>query len=68
MAAWLDQLFSAKVTTKEGGIVRRKKKSVRKHASLRELADEVKERDWHLIETQDQYVVICRSGAVKIHC
>lgn len=58
-------MFAAKIATVDG-IVRRKKSSVAMHASREELIAAVKKRNFHLIETGDQFVVICNSGAVKI--
>jgi ATP-dependent RNA circularization protein (DNA/RNA ligase family) len=66
--AWLEQMFEAQAVQKEGGIVRRKKANVKKHSSLEELTEYVKELGFHLIETRDQYVVICNSGALRLHC
>ena len=68
MSAWLDQVFDADAAEKTGGIVRRNKEDVSRYASLAELLEQVKERGYHLIETKDQYVVICKSGALKLHC
>jgi hypothetical protein len=28
----------------------------------------VREQDFHLIETGDQYIVVCNPGVLKIHC
>lgn len=67
MSAWIDQIFEAKIVNQEG-IVRRKKSDVHHYASFDELIDYVRENGWHLIETGDQYVVLCHKGALKIHC
>lgn len=65
MRQWIENIFSAKIATEEG-IVRRKKTSVALYASPEELIAAVKKRKFHLIETGDQYVIVCNSGAVKI--
>lgn len=65
MSQWIENIFSAKIATEEG-IVRRKKTSVERCASRDELITAVKKRKFHLIETGDQYVIVCNSGAVKI--
>jgi hypothetical protein len=65
MSAWLKQLFSAGQVAK-GNIVRRKKSDVERYASMADLKAEVKKRDFHLIETGDQVIVICNKGHVKI--
>jgi hypothetical protein len=41
---------------------------VEKNGGVRELLDEVRNRRFHLLETGDQYVVICNEGVLKIHC
>jgi hypothetical protein len=46
--------------------VRRKKTSVERYATREELIAAVKKRKFHLIETGDQYVIVCNTGAVKI--
>jgi hypothetical protein len=65
MSQWIDNIFSAKIAT-ELGIVRRKITSVNRYASRDELISAVKKRNFHLIETGDQFVIVCNSGAVKI--
>lgn len=65
--AWVDQIFEADIV-REGGIVRRHKDDVRTYSSFEEILDQVKERGYHLIETGDQYVVLCNRGAIIIHC
>jgi hypothetical protein len=67
MTKWIEQIFEAKIVNKEG-IVRRNKTDVHSHASLDELLDYTRENGWHLIETGNQYVVLCHPGAMKIHC
>jgi hypothetical protein len=64
--AWIDQIFEADAVDK-GDVVRRKVEDVRKNASLEDLLAEVKLRNFHLIETGDQYIVVCNSGVLKIH-
>lgn len=65
--AWIDQLFDAAIVKKEG-IVRRKKSDVHHYSSFDELLEQVRERGYHLIETGQQYVVLCHKGAMHIHC
>jgi hypothetical protein len=60
-------MFDAKIVEDEG-IVRRDFRSVRKHASLDELVDYARSQGYHVIETGNQYVVLCNRGALKIHC
>jgi hypothetical protein len=67
MSKWIEQIFEAKIVKKEG-VVRRDKYDVHRYASLAALLEYVRENDWHLVETGDQYVVLCHKGAMKIHC
>jgi hypothetical protein len=67
MNAWIDKMFDAKIVDKEG-IVRRKKSDVHKQASFKELLAYARDYQFHLIETGNQYIVICNAGAIKIHC
>ena len=63
---FINQIFEAQAV-KKGGIVRRKKESVEKFASLQYLIQEVKQRGFHLIESGDQDIIICNSGNFKLH-
>ena len=65
--AWIEQMFDAQIVDREG-IVRRKKRDVHHHASFESLLEYVREQDFHLIETGDQYIVVCNPGVLKIHC
>lgn len=65
MSQWVENIFSAKIATEEG-IVRRKKTTVQRYASKEDLIAAVKKRRFHLIETGDQYVIVCNSGGVRI--
>lgn len=65
MSQWVENIFSAKIAT-EDGVVRRKKTTVQRYASKEELIAAVKKRRFHLIETGDQYVIVCNSGDVRI--
>ena len=67
MSAWINQIFDAKIVLRDG-IVRRKKADVHKHASFAELLQKVQIEQFHLIETGDQYIVICNQGAILLHC
>ena len=64
---WLNQLFSAQQAS-SGGIVRRNIDDMHKNSSFPVLMAYVKERGFHLIETGDQYVIICNAGFIKLHC
>ncbi|NOY42564.1 MAG: N-(5'-phosphoribosyl)anthranilate isomerase [Planctomycetes bacterium] len=64
---WLEQFFDAQQVDK-GGIIRRSIKDVERLASKEKLLFEVKQRGFHMVETGEQYVIFCHTGAMKIHC
>jgi hypothetical protein len=61
ISGWLRQAFDGK-----NGVVRRRKRDVHQYSSKAELLAMVKANDWHLIETDTQYVVIYDSGYMRI--
>ena len=65
-AAWINQIFVAAITSRNG-LARRRKQSVERYSSFTTLEIAVKSRGFHLIETGEQYVIICNTGAFKIH-
>ena len=67
MNKWIEQMFGAQIVEKEG-IVRRKKSDVHKNASFKILEKYCREQQYHLIETGNQYIVMCNAGALKVHC
>ena len=67
MSAWINQIFKAGAVAK-GNVVRRDKNSVAEYASRAELLKEVRKRRFHLIETGDQYVIVCNRGVLRLHC
>lgn len=64
---FINHIFEAKAA-KNGGIVRRKIANVEKFASIQYLIQEVKERGFHLIEIEDQFVIFCNNGCFKLRC
>lgn len=64
---WIRQIFRAQAV-RNGGIVRRKVASVEKYASLADLESEVRRRDFHMIRTGDQIVIICNTGHAQLIC
>jgi len=61
ISGWLRQAFDGK-----NGVHRRNKRDVHRHATRGELFEMVKAHNWHLVETDTQYVVIYDTGCVKI--
>ena len=65
--ASINDIFRA-ASAKNGNVVRRKIANVDKYASLKYLLKEVQDRGFHLIETGDQYIIVCNTGKLKVHC
>lgn len=65
MSAWIDQIFNAQQAN-SGNVVRRSVDDVNKYASMQELMEEVKKRDYHLVECGDQVIIICNPGNIRI--
>ena len=63
----IEEIFSAKSVKREG-IVRRNKFDIDKLIGKQTLLNYVRNKQFHLIETGDQYIVICNTGVMQIHC
>ena len=61
---WLDQIFEAKAA-QDGGVVRRSVEDVRKYASVAALRRRVRDEEFHLIRTGNQYVILCHKGDLR---
>ena len=66
-SAWVNQIFSAQ-QAQSGGVVRRNISDVERYASLDEVVEEAVARGFHVVETGDQLVILCHTGALHIHC
>ena len=64
---WIEQIFEADAAS-NGGVVRRAIADVEHYASRQMLLDAVRRRNFHLIETGDQFVIICNAGVIQLHC
>jgi hypothetical protein len=64
-AEWVRQIFRAKAA-RTGGIVRRSIASVARNASQAELLAEVERRDFHMVISGGQYVIMCNPGSIKL--
>ncbi|SLN64366.1 hypothetical protein ROG8370_02975 [Roseovarius gaetbuli] len=62
---WIAQLFSAK-SARKGAVVRRSLAWVDREVGRDRFMQEVKCRGFHLIQTADQFVVVCHSGPIRI--
>jgi hypothetical protein len=61
---WLQQIFAAKAA--EGQVVRRNVDWVVREIGTTRFMDEVRARGFHLIQTADQFVVICHAGEIRM--
>lgn len=67
MSTYVDQVFEAAQASK-GGVVRRSIHDVERFVGVAEFIDECRRREFHVIETGDQLVVLCHEGGIVIHC
>jgi hypothetical protein len=66
-ANWTVRVFRANAA-KSGGVVRRAVADVKQYGSFRVLKREVLRRQFHLIRTGDQYVILCHRGELRLIC
>lgn len=62
---WIDEIFSAKAVTR-GGVIRRDLRWIDREVGRERFMAEVRARGFHLIESGDQWVVICHSGFFRV--
>ncbi len=62
---WVDQIFAAKAVQK-GAVIRRSMGWIDREVGRDRFFDEVQRRGYHLIQTADQFVVICHGGPIRI--
>ncbi|WP_223423448.1 N-(5'-phosphoribosyl)anthranilate isomerase [Tateyamaria pelophila] len=62
---WIQQLFGTKAARK-GAVVRRSTAWVYREVGRDIFEAEVKRRGYHLLQTADQYVIICHNGPVRM--
>lgn len=65
MHPWIQQLFGTKAARK-GAVVRRSTAWVHREVGRDVFEAEVRRRGYHLLQTADQYVIICHSGSVRM--
>jgi hypothetical protein len=65
MSAWIDQIFDRE-QCRVGNSVRRARRDVEKYASVEELTDAVKARNYHLVEVGEQLIVLCNEGDLRV--
>ena len=62
---WISQMFSAKAA-RRGAVVRRSLVWVDREVGRDRFIEEVRQRGYHLIQTCNQFIVVCHSGPVRI--
>lgn len=62
--AWIDLVFSAKAA--QGGVVRRAIGWVVSEVGHDRFVTEVRRRGFHLLMTENQYIVVCNTGPVRM--
>ena len=62
--AWIDMVFSAKAA--QGGVVRRAVGWVITEVGHDRFVAEVRRRGFHLLMTENQYIVVCNKGPVRL--
>jgi len=63
--SWIDQIFSTKAA-RRGAVVRRSVAWVDREVGRDRFIMEVRSRDYHLVRTADQFIVICHAGPIDI--
>ncbi len=63
---WIDEIFSAKAVV-NGGVIRRSRHWVENEVGRDRFIAEVRKRNFHLLETGQQLIVICHMGPVHMH-
>jgi hypothetical protein len=66
-ASWADSVFAAKAVAK-GGVIRRAIRDVDQDIGRAAFELEVRRRGYHLIECDNQYIVICNAGRINVIC
>lgn len=63
---WIAELFAAKAVS-SGRVIRRNRAWVDREIGRERFMDEVRSRGFHLLETADQFIVVCHSGRIFMH-
>ncbi|SLN60105.1 hypothetical protein PEL8287_03258 [Roseovarius litorisediminis] len=62
---WISQIFSAKAVQK-GAVIRRSMAWIDREVGRDRFIGEVRRRGFRLVQTADQFIVICHSGSISI--
>ncbi|OWU75054.1 N-(5'-phosphoribosyl)anthranilate isomerase [Marinibacterium profundimaris] len=61
----MEQLFSSKAA-RRGAVVRRSMSWVDREVGREAFLAEVRQRGYHVIQTADQFVVVCHDGPIRL--
>jgi hypothetical protein len=64
---WVAQIFAAKSVTK-GAVIRRSLSWIDREIGRERFLAEVRSRDFHVVETGGQWIVICNPGHFRVIC
>ncbi len=62
---WINQMFATKAARK-GAVVRRSVNWVDREIGRDRFLSEIRRRNYHVIQTADQFVVICHNGPIQL--
>ena len=63
--SWIARIFAAKAA--KGQVIRRKIEWIDREVGRARFMSEVRRRDFHLLQTADQFIIVCHSGPVHMH-
>ena len=66
MNEWMWGWFDGAAAAQNGGIVRRAVDDVHQRGDIDAAIAEAHNRGWHMIESGDQYVLLCNDGAMQV--
>lgn len=64
---WLRKILSAQ-SVRRGGVVRRSVAWVEREIGTEALIAEMRRRNFHMVETGGQYIIVCNAGAIRMIC
>jgi len=62
---WIAQIFATKAA-RRGAVVRRSATWVEREVGRDRFLGEIQRRGMHVIQTADQYIVICHNGPIRL--
>lgn len=62
---WIHQMFSTRAA-RRGAVVRRSTAWVDREVGRERFLDEIRSRGYHVIQTADQFIVVCHDGPIRL--